>query len=367
MGLTADSTGLHAAAFELEIKKTRPDDAVIALAGNPNVGKSTVFNALTGLRQHTGNWPGKTVGNAQGTYTYKNKNYVLVDIPGAYSLSPHSAEEEIARDFICFGGADATIVVCDATCLLRNLNLVLQTLEITDKAILCVNLMDEAGRRHIQIDCKALAAELGVPVVATSARDGAGLTALTEQIRRLTTQNVNPTPRQVAYRPEIEKAIAALVPVIQSATEKINPRWLALRLLDPDEALLGSLNHFLGFPLLEQEGIAEALGRVRAQLEENGLDAVSLRDAIVSDVYKTAEAVCAKAVRCEDTAYNERQLAIDRLLTNKVTGIPVMILLLLLVLWITISGANYPSALLSKLLFGLQDTLTAGFAALSAP
>lgn len=147
---------------------TKGQEWVIALAGNPNVGKSTVFNSLTGLRQHTGNWPGKTVDNAQGTYTYKNQQFLLVDLPGTYSLLAQSVEEEIARDFICFGKPDATVVVLDATALERNLNLALQIMEITSRVVICVNLMDEARKKGIKIDLQALRKELGVPVVATS-------------------------------------------------------------------------------------------------------------------------------------------------------------------------------------------------------
>lgn len=146
MGLSRDSTGINSVDRKLEIKKLSENDKVIALAGNPNVGKSTVFNYLTGMKQHTGNWPGKTVSNAWGWCEFEGENYVMVDIPGTYSLMAHSAEEEVARDFICFGEPDAVVVVCDATCLERNLNLVLQILEITGNALVCVNLIDEAKR-----------------------------------------------------------------------------------------------------------------------------------------------------------------------------------------------------------------------------
>lgn len=170
MGLTNRSVGAHAVDTGLVIEKQTPEERVIALAGNPNVGKSTVFNALTGMNQHTGNWPGKTVSNAQGYCRTKRHSYVMVDIPGTYSLMAHSAEEEVARNFLCFGGADAVVVVCDATCLERNLNLVLQTLEITPNVVVCVNLMDEARRKRIRIDLGALSRRLGVPVVSTVAR-----------------------------------------------------------------------------------------------------------------------------------------------------------------------------------------------------
>jgi ferrous iron transport protein B len=166
-----------------------PDSKVIALAGNPNVGKSTVFNALTGLKQHTGNWPGKTVANAKGTYTHNDKKFVLVDIPGTYSLFANSAEEEIARDFICFEKPDATVIVADATCLERNLNLILQTIEITNNVIVCVNLIDEAKKKKIRIDFDELSLQLGIPVIPIVARSKIGLDTLTEAIYNMSFNN----------------------------------------------------------------------------------------------------------------------------------------------------------------------------------
>ena len=172
MGLTKQSTGTGALKEMFEVRLESSDDIVVALAGNPNTGKSTVFNSLTGLNQHTGNWPGKTVSNAQGKFTHNDKKYILVDLPGTYSLLANSVEEQVARDFICFGKPHITVVVTDATTLERNLNLVLQILEITDKVVVCVNLMDEAKRKKISIDLKKLSYLLGVPVVGTSARSG---------------------------------------------------------------------------------------------------------------------------------------------------------------------------------------------------
>ena len=162
MGLTSASTGKKAVDEGLRICRESPEDRVVGLAGNPNVGKSTVFNGLTNLNQHTGNWPGKTVSNAQGRCSHRGKGFILVDIPGSYSLMAHSAEEEVARDFICFGEPDVMVVVCDATCLERNLNLVLQTIEITPRTVVCVNLMDEAKKKNIQVDLEKLSHRLGV-------------------------------------------------------------------------------------------------------------------------------------------------------------------------------------------------------------
>ncbi len=223
-----------------------PGQYVIALAGNPNVGKSTVFNALTGLRQHTGNWPGKTVDNAQGTFTYRKKPFLLVDLPGTYSILAHTVEEQIARDFICFGQPDATIVVLDATCLERNLNLALQVMEITPNVIVCVNLMDEARKKHIAINFSALEKELGVPVVAAAARKGEGLSTLKETLYQVSTGARQYSPRQITYSPAIEAAIQELLPNIQRLVDhRLNPRWVALRLLDGDKAFIASIGRYL--------------------------------------------------------------------------------------------------------------------------
>ncbi|NFQ51232.1 ferrous iron transporter B, partial [Clostridium botulinum] len=191
MGLTNQSTGTNALDKDLNIVRTSKDDKVIALAGNPNVGKSTVFNNLTGLNQHTGNWPGKTVTNATGKYIHNKKDFILVDIPGTYSLMANSVEEEVARDFICFGNPDATVVIVDATCLERNLNLVLQTLEITENVLVCVNLMNEAKRKGIVINLEKLSSLLGVPVVGTSANIGKGLKELKDEIYNLSFNSIN--------------------------------------------------------------------------------------------------------------------------------------------------------------------------------
>ncbi len=224
----------------------RSGQYVIALAGNPNVGKSTVFNALTGLRQHTGNWPGKTVDNAQGTFTYHKKSFLLVDLPGTYSILAHTVEEQVARDFICFGQPDASLVILDATCLERNLNLALQIMEITPNIIVCVNLMDEARKKNIIIDISALERELGVPVVATAARKGEGLDTLRETLYQVSTGAFKSKPQQLIYSPEVEEAVQKLLPNIQHLVDhKLNPRWIALRLLDGDKAFIDSISRQL--------------------------------------------------------------------------------------------------------------------------
>jgi ferrous iron transport protein B len=215
-------------------------DFVVALAGNPNTGKSTVFNALTGLHQHTGNWPGKTVARAEGGYSYANKRYKLVDLPGTYSLLSTSLDEQIARNFILFGQPDVTVIVVDATRLERNLNLVLQILEITDRAVVCLNLMDEAKRHGIMVDHRQLARDLGVPVVPTTARYGRGLPQLLHAIGEVATGEVICRPQRLETVPTaIQPALAGLVDALKAAFPQLpNPRWVALRLLSGDDSIV---------------------------------------------------------------------------------------------------------------------------------
>jgi ferrous iron transport protein B len=218
-------------------------DYVVALAGNPNTGKSTVFNALTGLRQHTGNWPGKTVTRAEGGFEYDGRKFKLVDLPGTYSLLSTSLDEQIARDFILFGQPDVTIVVADATRLERNLNLVLQVLEITDRAVVCLNLMDEARRHGLQVDERQLSRDLGVPVVPTAARHGQGLPELLQAIRDVATGKIVCRPRRLEQEPPaLRSALASLLAKLKAAYPNLpNARWVAMRLLAGDDHLAAAL------------------------------------------------------------------------------------------------------------------------------
>jgi len=220
---------------------------VIALAGNPNTGKTTLFNRLTGMRQHTGNWTGKTVLKAEGETTVGGRTFRVVDLPGTYTLTAATAEERVAREFICFGRPDVTLVVADATALERNLSLVLQVMEITDRAVLAVNLIDEAERKGLVVDTAALERRLGIPVVPISARTGRGVPELLAKVDAVERGKIRPTPRQVDYGPEIEAAVARLLPAIAPQVEgRLNPRWLALRLLEGDESALADLRRHLG-------------------------------------------------------------------------------------------------------------------------
>jgi ferrous iron transport protein B len=219
--------------------KTGNFDYIVALAGNPNTGKSTIFNALTGLNQHVGNWAGKTVSRAEGGFSFNHKKYKLVDLPGTYSLLSTSVDEEIARDFILFGKPDVTIVVTDATCLERNLGLALQILEITDRAVIALNLIDEARRGGLRIDEKSLARDLGVPVVPMAARRGEGITQLLEATERVAKGAFSPSLRQMHYQDEkLESAVETLAAQLRETFVDLpNARWAALRLIEGDESI----------------------------------------------------------------------------------------------------------------------------------
>lgn len=286
MGLSKASVGMGALDGGLAIHKKREGDIVVALAGNPNVGKSTVFNRMTGMRQHTGNWAGKTVANAQGYAFYDGQGYTLVDIPGCYSLNAHSAEEEVARDFLCAGEYDVAVVVCDALCLERNMRLALQIMQQTEKVVVCVNMMDEAKKKHMSIDLKKLEKRLGVPVVGTAARDGTGMKELYFAMK-----------------------------------EMANPREKAV-----------------------------------TQHGEYGHGGVW-----------TPEDICRGIVEYGDKEYTAADRRKDKFFTGKITGIPVMLLLLFLIFWLTIVGANYPSGLLHELFLSLEGRIIYGLYCLGIP
>lgn len=355
MGLTNRSVG-RAAAADTPVMRADPQERVIALAGNPNVGKSTLFNALTGLHQHTGNWPGKTVGYAQGVCTTEKGPCRLVDTPGTYSLLTHSAEEEIARDCICFSDIDGVTVVCDATCLERNLHLVLQTIETGQPVTVCVNLMDEARRKRIAVDLSLLEQQLGVPVVAAVARRKASLHALTAVWDKITDVPAA-APVSVTYPAPIEIAVSRLQPLIEQAIPQPLPgsRWLALRLLEADSSAMTAIRRERG-PLPKE--LLDAVEQERQTLRDAGYSGAALTDALSAAIGRKAQDICREAVRYTAADRLSVDRRIDRAVTSRWGGYPLMVLLLALVLWITIVGANYPSQWLSQALFWGQEQLT---------
>jgi ferrous iron transport protein B len=347
-------------------------DYVVALAGNPNTGKSTVFNALTGLRQHTGNWPGKTVARAEGGFALGDDRYKLVDLPGTYSLLSSSYDEEIARDFILFGQPDVTVIVVDATRLERNLNLVLQVLEITDRAVVCLNLVDEAKRRGLTVDARRLAKDLGVPVVATSARYGEGLEELNRTIAEVASGRLVCRPLRLGGKsPVLKKAVGNLAGLLETAYPNLpNAPWVAMRLLDGDERVakavrrgeIGSLNRpdpdapasiepskegaaDEPVEVPDTDRIFSVLSQLRWQV---GRD---FHQTVVETVYTEAARIADRAVtRSGERPRFDLDRTIDRWVTSRIFGFPLMIAMLTVVFWLTIAGANVPSGMLATLL-----------------
>ena len=349
MGLTQQSTKIKSLEDIFNIEK-KDDEFMIALAGNPNTGKSTVFNYLTGLKQHTGNWPGKTVCTARGDFSHKDINYSLIDLPGTYSLFPLSQEEIVARDFICFGNPDAVIVVCDSTCIERNLNLLFQVMELTDNVILCLNLLDEAKKKGIEINKSKLEEMLGIPVVLTAARSGYGMDELKETLNTVVHGNYKFNNKPVYYDDEIESMVNSIKDELYEIIPSINPRWLGLRLIDGDESILTSLNDYT------ENYILDDLNTIKSKLPDI-FDKSKIRSHLSKTTYDYAKSISDQVVTVTNSKAFDRDEKIDRIVSSKIFGIPLMLLLLCGVLWLTIQGANYPSEIISNVLFAVEPKI----------
>lgn len=345
MGLTSSSVGLMSAKEFSGVKKKNPDDIVIALAGNPNVGKSTVFNALTGMNQHTGNWPGKTVGCAQGRFSHGGKNFVIVDLPGTYSLLAHSREEEITRDFIRFGGSSAIIVVCDAACIERSMNLLLQITEAEKKVILCVNLIDEAEKKKISLNLDLLRKRLGIKIIETSARSKKGLETLKDALL-----SVTPCTYSVKYSEETEAKIGELMPYTEKYKDITEPRYMALDLIKYEKSAF--------FDIIKDDH--ELNEKVREIKKECRKSTEEYEDETVKEMIKNAEKVSENVTKYGSRIYSKADETADRIATGKIFAFPIMFLLLALVFYITVTLANYPSGWLSSL-FSLIEGKGYGF------
>ena len=349
MGLTQQSTKIKSLEDIFNIEK-KDDEFMIALAGNPNTGKSTVFNYLTGLKQHTGNWPGKTVCTARGDFSHKDINYSLIDLPGTYSLFPLSQEEIVARDFICFGNPDAVIVVCDSTCIERNLNLLFQVMELTDNVILCLNLLDEAKKKGIEINKSKLEEMLGIPVVLTAARSGYGMDELKETLNTVVHGNYKFNNKPVYYDDEIESMVNSIKDELYEIIPSVNPRWLGLRLIDGDESILTSLNDYT------ENDILDDLNTIKSKLPDI-FDKSKIRSHLSKTTYDYAKSISDQVVTVTNSKAFDRDEKIDRVVSSKIFGIPLMLLLLCGVLWLTIQGANYPSEIISNVLFAVEPKI----------
>lgn len=333
---------------------------LVALAGNPNVGKSTVFNALTGMNQHTGNWAGKTVSSAEGYFEYRDMKITLADIPGTYSLRTNSAEETTASDFVCFSGADAVIIVCDATCLERNMNLTLQIIEAMPKSIVCINLLDEAETKGIEINTDLLSELLGVRVVGITARDGKGLDKLLENLYNCINEDTKPSFVQLPD--SIENAVSETQKLIADNIHKLPPRLVALRIIEDDTDFIEKAEQFenTSFDCPEIDSI-------KSDLQSQSFTKEKITDEIISAVINRSAEIADKTVSYSKSSPYIRDRKLDRIFLSRRFGIPVMIILLGVVLWITIIGANYPSDLLGKVLFGFGDILSDGLQKIHAP
>ena len=341
----------------------------ICLAGNPNVGKSTIFNGLTGLHQHTGNWAGKTVENSDGICIYNKQKYRFIDIPGTYSIMSDSEEEEIARDYICFGEYDCIVIVVDGTCLERNLNLVCQILEITDRVVLCVNLIDEAKKKEIYIDINKLSKILGIPVVQTVARKKKTLKNLLEKISDVCNNDVfskknSDIFKLNRYNEKIEFCIKVLMEtLLKSVKNRRMARWIAIKLIENNKNIINKISKYFKINFWNMN---EEIRYIRKILNDANISEKNISDILVEEIFKNIEKIIREVIVSREE-YSKRDKKIDKILTSKIFGIPLMLFFLGLIFWLTIVGANYPSSLLSNLFSILEQKLSNSFDYMNVP
>lgn len=341
MGLTSKKIGFNALTKDF-LYKDNDSDIVVSLVGNPNVGKSTIFNLLTSSKEHTGNWTGKTVDTAFSKYNYNDENFILVDLPGTYSLTPNSKEEEVTRDFIAFYNPLVTVVVIDATNIERNLLLVLQTMEVTNNIILCINLMDEAEKRNIKIDIDLLKKELNIPIIPVCATNNSGIDNLKMEIYKMSYKKII-SPKKIRYNNEIETSIINIENKLNQLF-KYNNRWLSIKLLT-DNNIIKSISKYLNYDIELDNNLIKTINNEISKHENINKD-------ITKKLILESERIYIKCVSIN----NEIKISkLDKILTSKLTGIPLMILMFGFIFWLTISGANVPSEILSNILFGLEE------------
>ena len=325
----------------------------VGLIGNPNVGKSTIFNGLTGMRQHTGNWPGKTVAKATGYKVYNGMSYQFEDLPGTYSLLAHSKEEDVTRNFVYFDDYDALIVVCDATALERNLNLVLQVLEITDKVVVCVNLLDEAKKKRIDVDLRKLSLLLGVPVVGAIARDKKGFNDLLDKVKLVSLKKEGYV--KINYDNFILKDIKKLEKFIPK--NLVNSENVLLRYLASDYDFINSFDYKYKTNLMRNLEAKYIKEDILNGFKSRGVNYDDIDTIITETINEKSYSICKRVVKYNKDNYDKKERIIDKYLTNKITGIPIMLCLLFLILWITITLANIPSDFLYEKFFEFEDIL----------
>lgn len=325
-------------------------DYAVALAGNPNTGKSTIFNALTGLKQHTGNWPGKTVTRAEGSFSYSDQTYRLIDLPGTYSLMSTSEDEEVARDYILFGEPDVTVVVVDAGRLERHLSLVVQIQEITTKVVVCLNLMDEAKRHGIEIDVRGLSRDLGVPVIPTSARNKEGITDLLHAIDQVARGTFVAEQKSITgISGDSRKAVQTIAADLLALDPHMpSVSWIAMRLIQQDPSIETALLSGALSEGITIDQIRPIIEKAKKYQETLGLD---YSDNVAAAIFSQVSKIVEGRVEADDKQRAFRiDRAIDRVVTSKRWGFPLMLVMLGGILWLTIIGSNYPSSALSYLL-----------------